>query len=299
MKPTYQLSFVLALTLLITGCYTEVIKSDGPPDYYVDVNVIPDARPKHEDKSQYGNPKTYQVYGQEYEVMDSHHGFKERGRASWYGRKFHGKRTSSGEPYDMHAMTAAHKTLPIPSYVRVTNLENQRTTVVKVNDRGPFAKGRIIDLSYTAAKKLGVTKHGTAEVEIEAISVTPNTSLAELDAAQASTVATTPAPTKPAPSVETPITNPQPAPAPPSRAETSAPKLPTGAIQVAAFKDMVHAATLRKRLLATTGLPVTIQTSDSNWHRVIAGPITTPQQRDKLINELNAEHVALPRALRS
>jgi len=121
------------------------------------------------EKSKRGNPSSYVVLGKRYYVMDSASGFKQRGVASWYGPDFHGKSTSSGESYNMHAMTAAHKTLPIPVMVRVKNLDNGKTAVVKVNDRGPFAKGRIIDLSYAAAKKLGVVGPGTANVEITAL----------------------------------------------------------------------------------------------------------------------------------
>lgn len=127
-------------------------------------------------KSKYGNPDSYVVNGRRYYVMDSAHGFTQRGKASWYGPDFHGKRTSSGETYNMHAMTAAHKTLPIPVYVRVRNLENGKTTVVKVNDRGPFAHNRIIDLSYAAAKELGVVGPGTADVEIVALGSPNDTS---------------------------------------------------------------------------------------------------------------------------
>ncbi len=117
-------------------------------------------------KSKYGNPSSYIVMGKRYYVMDSAAGFTQRGLASWYGSKFHGKRTSSGEIYNMHAMTAAHKTLPIPVYVKVKNLSNGKTAVVLVNDRGPFVDDRIIDLSFAAATKLGVVGPGTAKVEI-------------------------------------------------------------------------------------------------------------------------------------
>jgi rare lipoprotein A len=117
-------------------------------------------------KSERGNPSSYVVFGKRYYVLDSSEGFQQRGIASWYGTKFHGRPTSSGEVYNMHAMTAAHKTLPIPVYVHVKNLDNGRSTVVRVNDRGPFVDGRIIDLSYAAAIKLGVDGPGTANVEI-------------------------------------------------------------------------------------------------------------------------------------
>ena len=130
---------------------------------------IPDAVPRPEPRSRYGNPETYVVFGRTYRVQRSARGHVERGIASWYGPGFHAERTSSGEPYDMYAMTAAHKTLPIPVYVRVTNLENGRSVVVKVNDRGPFVGDRIIDLSYTAAHKLDMTRKGTAAVEIRVI----------------------------------------------------------------------------------------------------------------------------------
>ncbi len=121
-------------------------------------------------RSKLGNPTSYVVFGKRYYVMDNAHGFVQRGLASWYGKKFHGRKTSSGEIYNMHAMTAAHKTLPLPSYVRVVNIENGRSIVVKVNDRGPFIGDRIIDLSFAGATKLGVIEPGTAEVEISVLS---------------------------------------------------------------------------------------------------------------------------------
>jgi rare lipoprotein A len=121
-------------------------------------------------KSKQGNPSSYVVFGKRYHVLDSSEGFVQRGIASWYGIKFHGRKTSSGEIYNMHQMTAAHKTLPLPVYVHVKNLDNGRSTVVRVNDRGPFVAGRIIDLSYAAAKKLGVKGPGTANVEISVVS---------------------------------------------------------------------------------------------------------------------------------
>ena len=126
--------------------------------------------PSKTTRSKLGNPTSYVVFGKRYYVMDNGHGFVQRGIASWYGKKFHGRKTSSGEVYNMHAMTAAHKTLPLPSYVRVVNISNGRSITVKVNDRGPFVGDRIIDLSFAAATKLGVTGPGTAEVEISVLS---------------------------------------------------------------------------------------------------------------------------------
>lgn len=128
--------------------------------------------PTHAPLSRYGNPGAYKVKGHTYEVMTSSRGYRARGLASWYGTKFHKKRTSSGEGYNMYALTAAHKTLPLPTYVRVKNLNNGREAIVKVNDRGPFHSGRIIDLSYAAAAKLGIMSKGTAPVEIEALTST-------------------------------------------------------------------------------------------------------------------------------
>jgi rare lipoprotein A len=130
---------------------------------------VPDAIPRAEPRSIYGNPPSYEVFGKRYYVMASSVGYVERGVASWYGPGFHKERTSVGEPYDMYGMTAAHKTLPLPAYVRVTNLQNGRSCVVRVNDRGPFVGNRIIDLSYTAAAKLDMLRDGTAMVEVRVL----------------------------------------------------------------------------------------------------------------------------------
>ncbi|MGC9456773.1 MAG: septal ring lytic transglycosylase RlpA family protein [Halothiobacillaceae bacterium] len=128
-----------------------------------------DAVPRAEPESRYGNPESYRVFGKTYRVRSSNHGYREQGIASWYGPGFHGKRTSSGETYDMYAMTAAHTTLRLPAYVRVRNLENGKSVVVRVNDRGPFAGNRVIDLSYAAARQLGMIETGTALVELEVV----------------------------------------------------------------------------------------------------------------------------------
>lgn len=171
MRRTSSLPVLLLLTAVGLGACstTPPHRADGPPSAAVDFSAVPDAVPRVEPRSRYGNPPAYTVFGQTYHVMDSSQGHVERGIASWYGRKFHGRKTSSGEPYDMLAMTAAHKTLPLPTYVRVTRLDNGRSVVVKVNDRGPFHANRIIDLSYAAAVKLGMQHSGTAPVEIRAI----------------------------------------------------------------------------------------------------------------------------------
>lgn len=145
-----------------------VENTDGGPLTPVDLSHVLEPAPRKESYSRYGN-KPYAVFGQRYQVRPTHKNYIERGLASWYGRKFHGLPTSSREPYNMYAMTAAHRSLPIPCYAEVTNLENGRSVVVRVNDRGPFHANRIIDLSYAAAHKLGVTSRGTAMVEVRAI----------------------------------------------------------------------------------------------------------------------------------
>ena len=142
---------------------------DGAPDAVPDPDAVPEPVPRAEPRARYGNRSPYVVLGRRYHIMDSVEGYTERGIASWYGTKFHGRATSSFEPYDIYQYTAAHKTLPLPSYVRVTNLENGRSVVVRVNDRGPFHDNRLIDLSYIAAVKLGVHLKGTARVEVEAL----------------------------------------------------------------------------------------------------------------------------------
>jgi len=132
-------------------------------------DAIPDAVPRVEPRSAHGNPPFYNVLGQRYYVLTTADGYLERGVASWYGPTFHGGNTSSGEPYDMYAMTAAHKTLPLPCYARVTNLRNGRSVVVRINDRGPFVANRLIDLSYRAATKLDMIRDGTTLVEVRAL----------------------------------------------------------------------------------------------------------------------------------
>lgn len=152
-----------------------------PPKIPDDVSSVPDAVPKYEPRSRRGNPPFYTVLGKRYQVLASSEGYLERGIASWYGPTFHGESTSMGEQYDMYAMTAAHKTLPLPAYARVTNLSNGRSVVVRINDRGPFAKNRIIDLSYTAAAKLGMIKEGTALVEVRTLQPGGDDSLRRAD----------------------------------------------------------------------------------------------------------------------
>lgn len=145
------------------------LEGDGPgANAPANIDAIPDAVPKSEPLHRYAN-RPYVALGKTYIPLTMAGTFKQRGIASWYGKKFNGERTSSGEIYDMYAMTAAHPTLPIPSYARITNISNQKTVIVRINDRGPFIEDRIIDLSYTAAHKLGIISNGSAEVEVESI----------------------------------------------------------------------------------------------------------------------------------
>lgn len=161
-------TIIFCLTQL-SGCsLVGSYKKDGAPDTNFDFSQIPDAVPKAEPLSRYGN-KSYHINGQHYRVLKTASGYKARGIASWYGTKFHGRNTSSFEKYDLFAMTAASPTLPLPTYVKVKNLNNGKEVIVKVNDRGPFKSNRILDVSYAAAKKLGFAYRGTARVEITAI----------------------------------------------------------------------------------------------------------------------------------
>jgi rare lipoprotein A len=145
------------------------IKQDLGPKQHLDMSKAPDAIPKIEPHSRGGNKSRYEVWGKSYSVMPSSVGFQERGLASWYGQKFHGHLTSNGETYDMYSMSAAHKSLPLPTYARITNLDNNKIVIVRVNDRGPFHGDRVIDLSYAAASKLDYRKTGVANVLVEAI----------------------------------------------------------------------------------------------------------------------------------
>lgn len=158
-----RLLFVLTLLILLSAC--------GKKDHYKDIDTdnIKPWNPKDEPLSTYGNHSPYRVNGQIYQVNNHPKGFSQKGRASWYGKKFHGRQTSNQEVFDMYKLTAAHKTLPLPSYVEVTNLKNNKKVVVRVNDRGPFVNTRIIDLSYAAAKTLDFVNDGIADVHIRVV----------------------------------------------------------------------------------------------------------------------------------
>ncbi|MBL1272982.1 MAG: septal ring lytic transglycosylase RlpA family protein [Oceanospirillales bacterium] len=153
------------------------ITQDRAPSGNFDASGLSDAVPVYQKPVRAGNMSSYTVWGKQYSVMDSNDGYVARGTASWYGEKFHGHKTSNGETFDMYQMSAAHKSLRIPGYARVTNLDNGRTVIVRVNDRGPFHGDRLIDLSYAAAKKLGYQSRGTARVEVASITVKPDGSM--------------------------------------------------------------------------------------------------------------------------
>lgn len=180
----YGWSLLLLSVALLSACGRHEVRPQDPvqdsaPLGPVNISNISEPIPKWEPFSKYGNPETYEVFGKTYRVKKSARNYKTKGIASWYGTKFHGRRTSSGEPYDMYKFTAAHKTLPLPTYARVTNLDNNRSIIVKINDRGPFHDQRIIDLSYVAAIKLGIDKKGTGRVEVATIPTSNKTTIAK------------------------------------------------------------------------------------------------------------------------
>jgi rare lipoprotein A len=253
---------VAAAFLLLSACGGGPAE-DGPPRGNVDVASIPDAVPKVEPRSRYGNPHSYTVYGKRYYTLNSSNGYRERGIASWYGTKFHGRRTSSGEPYDMYAMTAAHKSLPLPTYVRVTNLKNGRSVVLRVNDRGPFHSNRIIDLSYSAAWKLGILAKGTGYVEVVAL---------DPRSPQPVTVATKQ-----------------------SRPATEAVQL---YLQTGSFSVRANAEQMKWRMQTVSGGPVNIepvQIGGRITYRVRVGPIASVTVADRLAQQIADLGLETPR----
>ena len=164
----------LVLGAALVACSGEQKKEepgDGPSTRDLKAEDVADALPQAEPRARYGNHSPYDVFGKTNHVLPSSKGYREKGVASWYGLKCHGRRTSSGEPYDMHLATAAHKSLPLPTYAEVTNLDNGKKVIVKINDRGPFKDDRLIDMSYGAALRLGMVETGTARVELRVIDV--------------------------------------------------------------------------------------------------------------------------------
>jgi rare lipoprotein A len=293
-----------------------------PPD------SVPDMVPRNEPRSRNGNPPFYDVMGKRYFVLSSGVGYVERGVASWYGPGFHKVRTSTGEPYDMYAMTAAHKTLPLPAYVRVTNLQNGRSIVVRVNDRGPFVGNRIIDLSYTAAVKLDMLRNGTAMVEVRTLEPFAPEG-APLTAALAAPPTASPAsPASPAaPSATPPLTAPHAAPltATPITTAEAPPPSPADAvqspaaasdssggvstvpvpralfIQAGAFSDPKNAERLMEKLRGGGYGPVFVRDNEiagRRMYRVRLGPVPDVAEFDRIVAALervgiNDAHLAL------
>lgn len=241
---------------------------DAYPENPPDVSQVPDAEPVPEPPAKYGNKSPYTVLGETYVLLPSARGYRETGKVSWYGKKFHGLRTSSGERYDMYKMSAAHRTLPLPSYVRVTNLANGKTVIVKVNDRGPFHSERIMDLSYAAAARLDMLRTGTAYVRLEAIDP------AEYQASQRKGGSGAAAPAAPADT-------------PPGPARFY--------VQVGAFSEAANAAALQSRLMDLVYAPVGIANSGSPAvNRVQVGPFFTRDDAEKVSQIIRENDLGMP-----
>ena len=257
---------------------------DSAPAHAVDVSNVKDAVPRIEAKSRYGNPASYVVFGKRYHTLTSSEGYSERGIASWYGTKFHGHRTSSGEPYDMYRMSAAHKTLPLPSYARITNLQNGKSVVVKINDRGPFHDNRIVDLSYAAAARLDILGKGTGLVEVQTID--PRAHVSEV--AKGTVLASKPKVAATTPSVNN------------SKQKDTTHKASLY-LQIGAFLNRGNAERLRTRL-SSTELPGNLQISEglSNQkpiYRVRIGPLASVESADKVTQLLIDQGIESPRVV--
>lgn len=239
------------------------VDKDYGPDRPLDASHVPDAVPRVELRTAAGNKSPYTVLGKTYRLLPPDAPYVEEGTASWYGNKFHGHQTSNGEVYDMYAMTGAHKTLQIPTYVKVTNLANGKSVVVRINDRGPFHGDRIIDLSYSAASKLGYTETGTARVRVEAIDAR-NWQLADSGEARALAV--------PAPARLDSAALEDKAPLP---ASVEGYALPANTfLQAGAFSTAESAQKMRDTLGGLTHFPVFVaRASENSLYRVRIGPI--------------------------
>ncbi len=245
------------------------IQQDRAPVRSVDLSVIPDVVPEPINRTMAGNRSPYTVLGKSYQVLATEEGYSERGVASWYGEKFHGHKTSNGEIFDMYQVSAAHKSLPIPSFLKVTNLDNNRSIIVRVNDRGPFHGDRIVDLSYAAALKLGYADRGTARVQLESIIARG----AAVDAYSAS-------------------------------AGTNQNRILASSVvgdkylQVGAYSELSAAEKVSSRVEALTSLPVVIRSVNTSnnrvLHRVRVGPISDPGQIQRLRRSVVAANLGSP-----
>ncbi|MDE8602393.1 septal ring lytic transglycosylase RlpA family protein [Marinomonas sp. RSW2] len=238
------------------------ILQDHAPTGDIKVDHLPDLIPSWEQKSRGGNKSPYEVWGKKYWVMDSAQGYVAEGTASWYGKKFHGHKTSNGETYDMYNFSAAHKSLPLPTYLKVTNLDNQRSVIVRVNDRGPFHGDRLIDLSYAAAARLDYHKKGLARVKVEAITPTQGGAYSP-----EKSVPKTPArPLESLPAKALAI--------PPSEVSNASSELVFSHLQLGAFSAEESADLLRKRLFEAfdTSVNVLVNKQDDGLYKVLVGP---------------------------
>lgn len=245
------------------------ISQDRAPTRIVDLASIPEIIPEPLNRTGAGNRSPYTVLGKSYEVMPTEEGYNERGVASWYGEKFHGHKTSNGEVFDMFLASAAHKSLPIPSFLRVTNLDNNRNIVVRVNDRGPFHGDRVIDLSYAAALKLGYADKGTARVQLESIVATGTSGDRAVRASNSVWNETL-------------------------RVSSTGSKY----VQVGAFSDLSAAQEVTSRVEEITSLPVFIRTVNTSnnkiLHRVRVGPISDPGQIQRVRESVVAANLGSP-----
>ena len=265
---------LLAVPAVLAGCGANALRDSAPSGSVAIPDLPGDAVPRPEPRSRYGNGPVYEVHGKHYSVLGSSSGYKERGVASWYGKKFHGRLTSSREKYDMYEMTAAHKTLPLPTYVKVRNLRNDKSIVVRVNDRGPFVHNRIIDLSYAAALRLDMVQDGTSLVEVTAISFDD-------------------------PPGDRPVRIVDP-PAPPESAPEPTPEVRTDHeifVQVGAFGDRANAER-RQAVLMSGGITRAFifadEAADPPIFRVRIGPIAGVDDYDLLVAKLEALGISDP-----
>nr|WP_254443795.1 septal ring lytic transglycosylase RlpA family protein [Marinobacterium sp. xm-d-579] len=251
------------------------VRKDFAPDNPPDVSNVADAVPVDLPYSRGGNRSTYEVWGKSYNVLPSHIGYRAEGIASWYGLKFHGHKTSNGEIYDIYKMSAAHKSLPIPSFAKVTNLDNGKSVVVRVNDRGPFHENRLIDLSYSAAARLEILKQGTGRVRVEAIDARNLADTTE-------TVEKTP---QPVASLQQPKPD------------------ETGAfLQVGSFGKESSALSVQRRLSAMDGVQAVIKRvrqGDAEFHRVLVGPLTDTLSIDSMVQSLESMGYSSPLLIKS
>jgi rare lipoprotein A len=337
-KQPLKLMAFTALTLLVASCSTNssrptqqgnIIRAqpgldinrahkDGAPWWDVDVSRIPDAVPTLHTGPYKANP--YTVLGKTYFPLSDSASYNQTGTASWYGTKFHGQNTANGEVYDLYGMSAAHKTLPLPSYVRVTNLDNNRTVILRVNDRGPFYSDRIIDLSYAAAKKLGYAEIGTARVKVEGID--PGQYWAQrgkpaplmLDQPQVAISGPTARPQPAAPvitasagTIEQWTPPPQQHAAPVSPVPIDAKKNASGQVsglflQVGAFANPDAAELLRSKLSGMVRAPVfvsSIARNQQTLYRVRMGPVDTPGEAQQLQNSVRSANLGSPSVVTS